>query len=336
MVNLYKFVLDELNSNVSVYGDDILLGIVPYGSYTVSPFLIDSSFSVLSVSGTMFEILVVGGASAVKNLKFDLSGIFTQIEATTYFDVSIWDSSTYTTELFYVSKGVNGVYGSLNEINMAFDQITSVGTGLTYVAFVEPIFSIVTRASKGLPLTHSEMDNNFIGLKLQSDAQQIEINNQQVQIDSVQSFSNPFGLTKHITPRFSLSRPSATQNKIKLFSFDLPSSVGLTADKYFHISFHGSEFVVYDTGRSYTVESLGYSVNLKFTFSTGLFTVSSENFVVGEDNDNYKIDLINNRVVVYYNMSYDDLGTTTQFAFTFFNNYLNPTVYDTFEFVEIV
>lgn len=132
---LYKFVLDETNSLLKVYNDDVFLVDVPFGTHS-SAVVVDTFFSVPYLDGTYVDIIFSGTALEFQNYSFDLSGLFSEIEVGTYFDVAVWDSPTYTTELFYVSKGVDGTYvpQTLNETYMTFDTVSGVSSGLTYVS----------------------------------------------------------------------------------------------------------------------------------------------------------------------------------------------------------
>lgn len=135
MSNLYKFVLDETNSLLKFYNNDVLLVDVPFGTHSPAV-VVDTFFSVPYLDGTYVDVIFAGTGLEFQNYSFDLSGIFSAIQVGTYFDVAVWDSPTYTTELFYVSKGVDGTYtpASLNETYMTFDTVSGVSSGLTYIS----------------------------------------------------------------------------------------------------------------------------------------------------------------------------------------------------------
>lgn len=130
---IYSFALDETNSVMKVYKDLVLLVDIPYGTHNPA-IVIDAVYSCPYLDGTYVDIVYTG--ANIQTQKFELSGIFDNVQLTTYFDVAVWDSLTYTTELFYVAKGTDGTYNlvSLNETNLTFNQTTAVATGLTYSA----------------------------------------------------------------------------------------------------------------------------------------------------------------------------------------------------------
>lgn len=146
MSNLYKFVLDETNSLLKVYNNDVLLVDVPFGTHSPAV-VVDTFFSVPYLDGTYVDLIFAGTGLEFQNYSFDLSGIFSAIQVGTYFDVAVWDSPTYTTELFYVSKGVDGTYtpASLNETYMTFDTVSGISVGLTYVATAPAVVCDLTQ-----------------------------------------------------------------------------------------------------------------------------------------------------------------------------------------------
>ncbi|MFA5669916.1 MAG: hypothetical protein WCX83_00185 [Candidatus Cloacimonas sp.] len=130
---VYSFTLDETNSVMKVYKDLVFLVDIPFGTHSPA-IAIDTDYNCPYLDGTYVDIVYTG--TNIQTQKFELAGIFDNIQLTTYFDFAVWDSPTYTTELFYVAKGVDGTYtpASLNETNMTFNQTTATATGLIYTA----------------------------------------------------------------------------------------------------------------------------------------------------------------------------------------------------------
>lgn len=102
---------------------------------------------------------------------------------------------------------------------------------------------IVTRAVKGLPLTHLEMDNNFIELKSLSDAQQIEID-LKVSKPIIGSLLDTF--TTHVLGP--IPNPMLLNTKCLLFQVDLTDStpINLVASNNYTFVFALEKLGFYD------------------------------------------------------------------------------------------
>lgn len=170
MSNLYKFVLDETNSLLKVYNNDVLLVDVPFGIHSPA-FVVDTFFSVPYLDGTYVDVIFAGTGLEFQNYSFDLSGLFSAIQVGTYFDFYVWDTPTYTTEIFHVFKGVDGTYTPVpNETNMTFDTVSAVSVGLTYVATAPAVTCDFTQ----LLLRFDSIDSKLLSIETQINTKFLE------------------------------------------------------------------------------------------------------------------------------------------------------------------
>lgn len=262
MSNLFKFVNDETNGLFKVYDNDVFLVDVPYFAYG-SPFVFfNTNFSIACCGLNFIDIIYhFADFTTIKDYSFDFSGIFTSVEVGTFFDLGVWNNA-YTTDLFWATRNALGDFQSLNEVNMTFNQTTLIATGLNYgLAVPVPVdsgVSLVLRSQKGSPLTHNQLDENFIFLNS-------KIENFDLNIQDFHQSLNDFTVFKNLAP-FSLNRLSLSEDKIKLFELYMPVYVGLDYNSrtvaYFDLFLH-----IYNSSGNPAFEQFRVFRNVPITYT---------------------------------------------------------------------
>lgn len=255
-----KILRDNINSQFEFLRNDVSLATIPFSyPWAETEVVLDSDFSVWMEATSMSLAYLGNPSSGIQDFKIDISS---------FCDVPLGDScgfivcdSTWATNFFFVIKNQFGTFSSLTENGMLFDSELVTATGLTYVPVSVPVdsgVSLVLRSQKGSPLTHNQLDENFIFLN--SKIENFDLNIQ----DFYQSL-NDFTVFKNLAP-FSLNRLSLPEDKIKLFELDMPVYVGLDYNSrtvaYFDLFLH-----IYNSSGNPAFEQFRVFRNVPITYT---------------------------------------------------------------------